>query len=416
MSDLYIFGYGSSGPSTIDISSATVTLGSSLTYNGTEQTQTVSVEVNGVTLTENTDYTITDNTATNAGSYTLSILGTGAYSGTKTASWSIAKAQGSINVSPNSLTIVGANSTGTATITSVGDGAISAVSSDTSVATVSVSGDTVTVTGVASGDATVTVTMADGQNYLGDSVSFNVSVMVISSTLAKCTPAEIQAATQLGIASSLWSVGDKTANISIKSFSGIAATTNVAAFIIGFDHNSSKEGTNRIHFQFGKIGNADVAFYSLKMNTSHTNRGGWNGSRMRTVICPAFKSALPSSWKNVIATTTKYTDNTGGGNDTASYVTSTSDGIFILAEYEVFGTQKYANSAEQNSLAQYQYYINGNSKLKRQHNATGTACFWWLRSPTPGNSTNFCGVSTSGYRDHNGAASLYGFAPAFCIA
>ena len=411
MSDLYIFGYNSS---TIDISSAIVTLGTSLTYNGSEQTQTVSVMVKGKTLTENTDYTITDNTATNAGSYTLSILGTGAYSGIKTVNWSIAKAQGSISIDPSSLAIVGANSTGTATITGVGDGTISAISSDTSVATASVSGHTVTVTGVAGGDATVTVTLADGQNYLGSSIG--VSVMVISSTLAENSPKAIQYAAQAGIASTLWNVGAKTANISIGSFSGIAATTNVAAFIIGFDHNSSKEGTNRIHFQFGKIGTKDVAFYALAISNGNKNSGGWNSSNMRTTHCPAFKSALPSAWQNAIAATTKYTDNTGGGSDTASYVTATTDDIFLLAEYEVFGSRSEANSAEQNYQAQYQYYINGNSKIKYRHNATSSDCCWWLRSPNADSSGGFCNVDTNGRAWSDPISLSFGFAPGFSIA
>lgn len=415
MSDLYIFGYGPSGPSTIDISSATVTLGPSLTYNGTEQTQTVSVEVDGVTLTENTDYTITDNTATNAGNYTLSILGTGAYSGTKTASWSIAKAQGSISVNPSSLTIVGANSTGTATITSVGDGTIGAVSSDTSVATVSVSGNTVTVTGVASGSATVTITMAAGTNYTGDSTTVSVSVMVISSTLSDNTPEQIKAAAQAGIASTLWSVGARTSEISISAFSSISATS-ACAFILGFNHNSSKEG-NGIHFQFGKTTNGtDICFYSLAMNSSATNSGGWNGSNMRTTHCPAFLAALPSDWQAVIADCDKYSDNTGGGSDTASYVTKTTDKIFLLAEYEVFGARTYANSKEKDYQAQYAYYANGNSKIKYKHNGTGSAGNWWLRSVRASSSTAFCLVGTSGSASIGYASYTYGFAPGFKVA
>lgn len=51
---------------------------------------------------------------------------------------------------------------------------------------------------------------------------------------------------------------------------------------------------------------------------------------------------------------TKYTDNKGGSN-TASNVSSTTDYLFLLSEYEVHGTRNYANSAEQNSQAQYDY-------------------------------------------------------------
>ena len=50
-------------------------------------------------------------------------------------------------------------------MTRSGDGTISAVSSNTAVATVSVSGNTVTVTGKANGSATITISVAAGTNY-----------------------------------------------------------------------------------------------------------------------------------------------------------------------------------------------------------------------------------------------------------
>ena len=75
----------------MDISGAEITLGDALIYNGSEQTQTIdSITVNGFTLTEN-DYIITGNTATNADdSYTLTISGTGNFTGEAYVGWSIA--------------------------------------------------------------------------------------------------------------------------------------------------------------------------------------------------------------------------------------------------------------------------------------------------------------------------------------
>ena len=71
-----------------DITDATVTLGDSLTYNGQQQTQSVaSVQVDGLDVT----YDVTDNTGTNAGSYTMALTGTGNFTGTKEVPWSIGK-------------------------------------------------------------------------------------------------------------------------------------------------------------------------------------------------------------------------------------------------------------------------------------------------------------------------------------
>lgn len=77
-----------------DLSSAKITLGTALTYNGKEQTQTVkSVILGGKTLTEGTDYTLSGNTGKDAGNYTLTVTGKGNYTGKTSKAWSIAKAE-----------------------------------------------------------------------------------------------------------------------------------------------------------------------------------------------------------------------------------------------------------------------------------------------------------------------------------
>lgn len=75
-----------------DISDAAVTLsGTSLTYNGVEQTKEVNtVTVNGRTLTAGTDYTVSGNKGTAAKTYTMTLTGKGNYTGTKTADFTIA--------------------------------------------------------------------------------------------------------------------------------------------------------------------------------------------------------------------------------------------------------------------------------------------------------------------------------------
>ncbi|MBR5536761.1 MAG: S-layer homology domain-containing protein, partial [Clostridia bacterium] len=72
-----------------DIAGATVTLGKTLTYNGSEQTKTVtSVKIDGLTVT----YTVAGNTAAEVGTYTLTVTGTGNFTGTVEKTWSIVKA------------------------------------------------------------------------------------------------------------------------------------------------------------------------------------------------------------------------------------------------------------------------------------------------------------------------------------
>ena len=75
-----------------EIEAKDVAFDKELTYTGKELTQTVTVTVNGKTLTVGTDYTVSDLTGTEPGSYPVTVTGTGNYTGTVTKSFEIAKA------------------------------------------------------------------------------------------------------------------------------------------------------------------------------------------------------------------------------------------------------------------------------------------------------------------------------------
>ena len=80
------------------IDSATVKLGKGLIANGAEQTQTVDKVMLGDKELPADSYTVTDNTATAPGSYTLTITGKGNYTGTVKQTYAIAPASGKVNV------------------------------------------------------------------------------------------------------------------------------------------------------------------------------------------------------------------------------------------------------------------------------------------------------------------------------
>ena len=408
---------------------ATPAQSGSLTYSGSAQSpQWSNYDSNKLTIGGTTS-------GTNAGSYNATFTPKANYQwndGTttaKTVSWSIGKAAGSLTLGKTSVSLDISTLSETVAVTRAGDGAISATSSNTSVAKAEVSGNNVVITGLAAGDATITVKVAAGTNHTAPAnKTIAVSVSVPSASLADNTPETIQAAAQSGQAANYWSVGDKMGIALSGTVGALSLSGTYYAFILGFNHNSSVEGGNSIHFQFGKTSaGVDIAFVDsnygssgssagFRMNTSNTNSGGWNGSYMRKTICPAFLAAMPTAWQNVIAACTKYSDNTGGGSNTASYVTTTSDKIWLLSEFEVQGTRSYANSAEQNYQKQYDYYKNGNSKVKYKHNATTTACYWWLRSVHATTADLFCDVSTGGSATDYRAYISDGFAPGFKVA
>ena len=124
-------------------------------------------------------------------------------------------------------------------------------------------------------------------------------------------------------------------------------------------------------------------------------------------------AALPADLRAVMKPITKYSDNTGGGNNTASYVTSTTDYLPLLSEFEYHGTRTYANSAEQNFQQQYAYYQAGNSKVHYKHNATGTAASAWCRSVFASSTYYFCLVNTDGGADYYHANYSWAVAAGF---
>ena len=249
----------------------------------------------------------------------------------------------------------------------------------------------------------------------------------------------ISKVSQMGLAAQYWAVGDtKTITINGKVGNFTFSNYTVDAFIIGFNHNSTKEGANRIHFQIGKTTSGkDIAFcdsnYSkagsiqgFRMNLSNTNVGGWNESYGRNTLLgnsgtptapPAnsFMAALPADLRAVMKPVTKYTDNKGDASDKSDAVTATTDYLFFLAEFEIQGSRDWANQYEKNYQAQYDYYKAGNSKVKYRHDANSTAVYHWCRSAVYNYSDLFCSVRINGSANRGEAYTSSGLAPGFCV-
>ena len=201
-----------------------------------------------------------------------------------------------------------------------------------------------------------------------------------------------------------WSVGD-TKSIVLNGKIGIlqANTMAIDVFILGFNHNASREGQHLIHFAIGKISGKQVALCDSQyndytsstcfhMNSSDDNGGGWNQSYMRKTILgnsgspsspPAnsLLAALPADLRAVMQSVNKYTDNTGNGSNSSGAVTATVDWLWLMAEFEVYGRRTYANDYEKNSQQQYDYFKAGNAKLFYNHGSTGSVVWAWSRSP-----------------------------------
>lgn len=325
---------------------------------------------------------------------------------------------------------------------------VTATKGSLSVSGISVDG-TCTLTVPEVGTWTVKATLGgetSGEKSVTFAYSYAVALSFVSAVLNDNDWATIKTVSDKGEGANYWSIGDRKA-VTLNGTVGHLTLSNYTtyAFIIGFNHNASVEGANHIHFQLAKTalsGGTDVCFYDNQyaedsdwsapglgyfvMDASNTNPVGWKSSQMRTKICGTSLSSysgtiiavIPEALRAVLKSVTKYTDNTGDGSAEASAVTATTDYFFLLSEYEVFGSIKYANSNEASKQEQYVYYSAGNSKAKYKYDETSVPAIWWLRSPYASKTGNFLYVLATESEEAVGpvdAVLSLGFTPGFCV-
>lgn len=257
-----------------------------------------------------------------------------------------------------------------------------------------------------------------------------------SYTLSENSWAVIHDISASGMASNYWDVGDtKPVHIS-GAIGGNNFDLTVDAFIIGFNHNSNREGDNRTHFQLGKIGGTLVAlcagyqvkYGAFKMSAVDSSDGGWKNSFMRkqtlgnnnTPLSPGtnnLMAALPAELRAEMVTVQKYTDNTGGGGGSQSkFVTATTDYTWLLSPYEMdlYQYQRYCNTYESSFQSRYSYY-QSNSHVVHNAESTDVAVECWSRSPGADSAGKFCTVTENGGSGILGSSFSLGIVPCFAV-
>ena len=324
-------------------------------------------------------------------------------------------------------------------IVTLGGGGLELVANVETGATVTATLGSKTVTGVSVGgqarlkipqEGKWTVSATSGaQVSIPQIISVPVTVDITLTTIQELNDtswATIKQVSDVGAGANFWAIGDcKEVTLNGKVSDGLTLTNYSAwVYIIGFNHNSEREG-NGIAFQGFKATKngipvclSDSGYNSNKtsgtwfnMNNTNTNSGGWQASLMRENVTPLIKAAFPADLKAVIKTSTIFTATDTGDIE----LTATEDEVFLLAEYEVFGTRTNASTQEPNYLKQYAYYSAGNSKVKYRHDSTGSAARWWLRSPFSISSDRFCVVHDRGDTNSNTAYRSIGVSPAFKV-
>ena len=180
-----------------------------------------------------------------------------------------------------------------------------------------------------------------------------------------------------------WVVGDHK-NMTING-------TSYQIDIIGKNHDTYTAG-----------GKAPLTF---QMHDCYDTLRNMSQDTIKTFL-PGIISSMPSEVQSGITQVNKLTyqfQNQVWG----SYPTESK--LFLLSEVEVFGSTTFSMAGEG---TQYAYYQAGNSKVKKH---SGSAVFWWERSPYGSTTTIYCCVTSDGGASVSGRGNTYGLSFGFCF-
>ena len=226
-----------------------------------------------------------------------------------------------------------------------------------------------------------------------------------NANFASATWAEIQKVSLAGLTADLY--GDQvgtTRTITLKN--GKTMTLRLANATNDMYQLSDGSGTTGLVMEFVDLW-ADTKY----MNSSNTNTGGWNSSYMRQTVMPLILAQLPDDLAAVLATV----NIKGCYSGTSGTINTSADKLFLPAEREIFASRKYGRTEEWNILQRWQWYAQHDTNANRIKKRSGSASYWWLRSPYSGYVSYFVIVSSSGAVGYSYACNGYGVAPGFCI-
>jgi hypothetical protein len=215
-----------------------------------------------------------------------------------------------------------------------------------------------------------------------------------------------------------WVVGDTRT----ESITAIASGTtgesqsaqDIELIIIGMNHDDKADGSGKAAVTVQTKNQLGTAGYMYSLYNSHSY-SLWSGSPRRTWCNSNFKSALPIWLQNLIKPIAKVSNR--HADNSYSYCrgqTNTTDEVFLLSEFETFGSSYLASTYGDvgSDGTQYDYMKTQANRVK-----TGPASYWWLRSSHVDRSENsrFVLVGSDGAAGHAVAGFTYGIAPGFSI-
>ncbi len=197
---------------------------------------------------------------------------------------------------------------------------------------------------------------------------------------------QIAAASEAGIASSLWNIGDE---IDI-TLSGTYNET-ITLQIWDFDHFDKTDGSGKAGICFGM---KNLMKDTQQMGSFITRQLPWNTCEGRSKISKILNS-IPDDLQNNIKKVFTYA-NPFSGNSSSHVGRECQDTIFVPGFTEVFGLNVWSDQSntEQNQK-QFPIFTDDNSRIKKLSNGADSVNIWWTRSPYYYLSDSyFCSVSS----------------------
>lgn len=217
--------------------------------------------------------------------------------------------------------------------------------------------------------------------------------------------------------SDYWSIGDeRTVHLNAMTADNNAFTSNIPAQDVtlvlmneGYPDviiNGTTYSNAGVHYV---IGQKDCLSVGGRMNSTASNSGSWNDSKMWTSLNTTYLQAFPTTfYRDVLKVGRVATTKTYNGTD----LQQVGARVALFAEKEIFGERTYSNATEAAALTQIEYYKTAANLIKQ---VNGSNYSWWERSPYSSDGSYFCNVTSNGSAGGSNASSTRGIAPMMFI-
>lgn len=237
-----------------------------------------------------------------------------------------------------------------------------------------------------------------------DENRFSAELILYLPVLADNSWKQIAKVSEIGIASQIWNIGDE---INLQLSGGFNETVTLQ--IWDFNHFDKSDGSGKAGICFGM---KNLMAVTKRMNSSNTNVGGWNNTEMCNTVMQQVLNSMPAELKAVLKEVSTYASK-GEGDTSGSVGKLCADKVFLPGLSELDDSWSAQNKTETNQK-KFPIFTDSNSRIKRLRNGSGSADYYWTRSPNHYNNYGFCNVNNSG-NTYDSVVSSSEYGVCFCF-